>query len=95
MGSKDIFHNFIYGKLKDNFKTKKGRATLVPGSFDGEYFEVSQKRSPGMVSTLSTCNSMICIDETVENLKKDSLIKILPINWKFFNNEKKDFLTYE
>jgi molybdopterin molybdotransferase len=95
LGSKDIFHNFIYGKLKDNFKTKKGRATLVPGSFDGEYFEVSQKRSPGMVSTLSTCNSMICIDETVENLKKDSLIKILPINWKFFNNEKKDFLTYE
>ena len=95
LGSKDIFHNFIYGKLKDNFKTKKGRDTLVPGSFDGEYFEVSQKRSPGMVSTLSTCNSMICIDETVENLKKDSLIKILPINWKFFNNEKKDFLTYE
>ena len=48
-----------------------------------------------MVSVLSSCNSMIVIDENVEILKEDSLIKILPINWKFFNEIKKDFLTHE
>ena len=80
---------------KSDFSTKKGKTTLIPGYFDGEYFEASQKRSAGMVCVLSSCNSMIMIDSEVERLKKDSLIKILPINWKFFSDIKKDFLTHE
>lgn len=95
LGSKNIHQNFILGKIKNSFFTKKGKTTIIPGFFDGEFFEVSQKRSPGMVSVLSTCNSMIVIDDEVETLKKDSLIKILPINWKFFSDIKKDFLTHE
>ena len=95
LGEKNIYPNYILGKLKEPFFTKKGKTTLIPGFFDGEYFEVSQKRSPGMVSVLNYCNSMICIDNEVEKLEKDSLIKILPINWKFFSDIKKDFLTHE
>jgi molybdopterin molybdotransferase len=95
LGSKDIHQNFILGKIKKTFSTKKGKTTIIPGFFDGEFFEVSQKRSPGMVSILSTCNSMIVIDDEVETLEKDCLIKILPINWKFFSHIKKDFLTHE
>ena len=95
IGSRNIYSNYILGKLKEPFFTKKGKTTLIPGFFDGEYFEVSQKRSPGMVSVLNSCNSMICIDNEVEKLEKDSLIKILPINWKFFSDIKKDFLTHE
>ncbi len=95
LGSKDIYPNYILGKLKEPFSIKKGKATLISGFFDGEYFEISQKRSPGMVSILSSCNSMICIDNEVEKLEENSLIKILPINWKFFSDIKKDFLTHE
>ena len=95
IGSRNIYSNYILGKLKDDFSTKKGKTTLIPGFFDGEYFEASQKRSAGMVCVLSSCNSMIMIDSEVERLKKDSLIKILPINWKFFSDIKKDFLTHE
>ena len=95
LGEKNIYPNYILGKLKEPFFTKKGKTTLIPGFFDGEYFKVSQKRSPGMVSVLNSCNSMICIDSEVEKLEKDSLIKILPINWKFFSDIKKDFLTHE
>ena len=95
LGSKDIYPNYILGKIKKPFSKKKGKTTLISGFFDGEYFEISQKRSPGMVSILSSCNSMICIDNEVEKLEKDSLIKILPINWKFFSDIKKDFLTHE
>lgn len=95
LGEKNIYPNYILGKLKEPFLTKKGKITLISGFFDGEYFEISQKRSPGMVSILSSCNSMICIDDEVEKLEKDSLIKILPINWKFFSDIKKDFLTHE
>lgn len=95
LGTNQIYQSFIYGKLQNDFKTKKGRITIIPGFFDGEYFEISENKSPGMVSTLSKCNSMIVIDENVEVLSKDSLVKILPINWKFFSDKKKDILTYE
>jgi molybdopterin molybdotransferase len=95
LGSRNIYPNYILGKLKESFFTKKGKITLIPGDFDGEYFEISQKRSPGMVAVLNSCNSMIIIDDTVEKIEKDSLVKILPINWKFFSDKKKDFFTHE
>ncbi len=95
IGSNEIYPKYIVGKLSEDFKTRKGRLSMIPGMFDGEYFTMEQKRSPGMVSTLSSCNSIIVIDENVGELKKDSLVKILPINWKFFREDNKDFLTYE
>lgn len=95
IGSNKIYHNFINAKLGEDFKNKKGRITIVPGDFDGQYFISEQKRSPGMVSTLSRCNALMILDENVSNLKKDANIKILPINWNFFDKKNKDFLTYE
>ena len=95
LGSKDIYHNYILGKLKDSFFTKKGRITILSGFFDGEYFYISEKRSPGMVAVLNSCNAMIIIDDNLEKLEKNTLVKILPINWKFFSDIKKDFLTHE
>lgn len=95
LGSNEIYPNYILGKINKTFKTKKGRITIIPGMFNGEYFTISPNRSPGMVSVLSSCNAMIIIDDEVENLQKDNLIKILPINWKFFSTEKKDFFTHE
>ncbi len=93
-GANKIFHNTIRAKLKENLPNKKGRITIVPGYFDGEFFEASQKRSPGMVSVLSKCNSMIALDENVELLKEKQEVNILPLNWKFFTDTEKDFLTY-
>jgi len=95
IGAKDIQHGYILSKLNSDFKTKKGKITILPGIFDGEYFSISQKRSPGMVSTLGNCNSMIVINDTIESIKKESIIKIIPINWKFFKEDYKDFLINE
>lgn len=95
IGSSKIYHNFISAKMAEDFKNKAGRITIIPGYFDGQYFKAEQKRSPGMVSTLSTCNSLIILDEKISQIKKDSPIKVLPINWKFFEENSKDFLTYE
>ncbi len=94
-GSRNIFHNKIKTKLSEDLKNKKGRITIVPGFFDGECFTPEQKRSPGMVSTLSNCNSMIVLDKNVEIIYSGNDVNVLPINWKFFTNEEKDFLTYE
>ncbi len=46
-----------------------------------------------MVSTLSSCNSMIVLDENVSLLNKEAIVKVLAINWKFFRKDSKDFLT--
>ncbi len=95
LGSNTIYHNFIQTKLAVDLTNKPGRITIIPGFFDGQSFEPEEKRSAGMVSTLSNCNSILVLDEKVSFLQKDSAIKILPINWKFFTKENKDFLTYE
>ncbi|PLY04323.1 MAG: molybdopterin molybdenumtransferase MoeA [Arcobacter sp.] len=95
IGSNDIYHNYIHAKIDQDLNNRKGRITIIPGFFDGEYFRVSEKRSPGMVSTLSSCNSMIVLDKNVSLLKKDANVKILPIDWKFFTQHNKDFLSYE
>ena len=93
-GSKNTYHNIIKTKISEDLPNKKGRITIIPGDFNGEVFIPSEKRSPGMVSVLSNCNSIAVLDENVALLKENDIVNILPINWKFFTNTKKDFLTY-
>jgi molybdopterin molybdotransferase len=95
LGSKNFYHNFITTKLGKNLLNKKGRPTLVPGFFDGEKFNPSDKKSPGMISILSECNSFIVLNEDITKLNENHIVKVLPINWKYFCNEKKDYITYE
>lgn len=95
IGSNKIHHNYILAKMGEDLKNKKGRITIVPGFFNGEFFISEKKRSPGMVSTLAECNSIIVLNEDVSIIEKGSQVKILPINWKFFEKNSKDFLTYE
>lgn len=94
-GQREVNPNTIVAKNKESLKNKKGRITIVPGFFDGEYFEASYKRSPGMVSVLATCNAMIVLDENVSLIKEEAKVNVLPINWEFFTQDDKDFLTYE
>jgi len=94
-GSSKIYHNFILAKLGKDLNIKKGRVTIVPGVFDGEYFYPSKKRSPGMVGVLYKANSLIIIHQEVQNLKKESLVKVIPINFNFFTDSKKDIFTYD
>lgn len=95
IGSKDFYHNFIMAKLDQTLLNKKGRLTLLPGFFDGEKFTPSDKKSPGMVSILCQCNSFIALDKNVSKLNENQKVKVIPINWKFFCDEKKDYITYE
>jgi len=92
-GNKNIYHNTLHTKLNDDFTNKKGRTTLIPGFFDGEYFTPSEKRSPGMVGVLHNCNAIMILNKQNEELKKDTVVKILPINWKFFTDIEKDFFN--
>jgi len=92
-GNKNIYHNTLYTKISEDLPNKKGRTTIIPGFFDGEFFTPSEKRLPGMVGVLHNCNSLMILDKHQDLIKKDSSVKILPINWKFFTNKPKDFFN--
>ena len=92
-GSNQIYHNIIKTTISSEFKNKKGRITIIPGDFNGETFIPSHKRSPGMISVLSNCNSLIVLNDDVEILKQNQIVRVLPINWQFYTNKSKDFIT--
>jgi len=92
-GSKNVYHNTLLAKMKEKLPNKKGRTTLIPGFFDGEFFKASKKRSAGMVGILHQCNSMIVLNKHNEKLEKNAIVKILPINWKFFTDKEKDYFN--
>ncbi len=93
-GSNEFYHNYITTKISQPLVNKSDRTSLIAGYFDGEYFTPSEKNGTGMVSILANCNSMIVLDKSVEELKTNNLVKILPINWKLFSKKQKDYFTY-
>lgn len=94
-GSHCVYHKTLHGKVRSKLNNKSGRITLVPGKFDGEYFDVSDKKKPGMVSVLAHSNALIALDSEVESLKEGSIVSVIKISHKGFTSDQKDFLTYE
>lgn len=92
-GSTDLHHNYIETKLSEELNNRKGKTTLVPGSYNGRVFTPSIKRLPGMVSVLNNCNSFMILNKNLTHINKDDFVKIIPINWKFFSKEKVDFFN--
>ena len=92
-GSNNIHHNYVMAKLPNDLSNKKGKTTIIPGFFDGEYFIAEPKRLPGMVGVLHKCNSMIILNKHNDLIKKETIVKVLPINWKFFSSILKDFFN--
>jgi len=92
-GSKNIYHNTLLAKMGEKLDNKKGRTTIIPGFFDGEFFTASKKRAAGMVGVLHKCNSIMVLNKQNENIQKDAIVKILPINWKFFTDREKDYFN--
>ena len=70
----------IKAKLNQDFSKNRPVATVIPGFFDGEYFNIAKKFGPNMVNVLNHCNGFIIVDEKIEHLKKDEMVDFLPIN---------------
>jgi len=92
-GSKNIYHNTLLAKMGEKLDNKKGRTTIIPGFFDGEFFTASEKRAAGMVGVLHKCNSIMVLNKQNEKIEKDAIVKILPIDWKFFTDIEKDYFN--
>ncbi|MFT7003901.1 MAG: molybdopterin molybdotransferase [Sulfurimonas sp.] len=85
--------NPIETKMKSDFKHKKGRVSLIPGSFDGSSFEACEKFATGMISPLASANSYIMINDSVSSIESGNIVKILPIRWSFTSSKEMVLLT--
>ncbi|MEN8303583.1 MAG: molybdopterin molybdotransferase MoeA [Campylobacterota bacterium] len=92
-GDKSRFLSTINAKIKNDYKLRAGRRTLVPGYFDGEYFEVCEHFAPGMVSPLANANGYIMISEECGFLESESSVKVIPTKFSFTSREMKSLVS--
>jgi len=93
-GVNEKYLNTIDAKIAQDFKLRAGRRTLLPGYFDGSYFTPSKASAPGMVRPLSIANSYIMISEESSLVKKDTLVKVLPIRFAFNSSSQVSLVTH-
>jgi len=92
-GDESKYLNAINAKIKNDYKIKAGRRTLVPGFFDGEFFTPIEKFAPGMVSPLAKSNSYIMISEECGTLEANAAVKIIPTNFSFTTRDLVNIVT--
>ena len=92
-GTKNRYINSITAKLKEEYHFKSGRRTLVPGFFDGEFFNPCEKFAPGMVSPLAKANGYIMIDEKSQKLDINSKLKFISIKFNFSSSQQQNLVT--
>ena len=77
-GTSAPHHNCITAKMKHDFTLRPGRRTLLPGFYDGEFFDVCDKFAPGMISPLAASNGFIMVDESCAKLAAGDEIRLIP-----------------
>jgi molybdopterin molybdotransferase len=82
-GAKEKFIQPIKAKMKSNFNFKGGRRSVIPGYYDGEFFEVCQHYAPGMISPLAGANGFIIADESSTGLTKNQSIAVISTKFDF------------
>ncbi len=92
-GDSSKYLSCVSAKMRSDYRLKKGRRTLVPGHFDGEFFEACSKFAPGMVSPLAKSNSYIMIDESIDMLPSGCDVKVISTRFSFTSKEPKDLVT--
>ena len=92
-GDSSKYLNVISAKMGIDYKLRKGRKTLIPGLYDGEFFKPCEKFAPGMVSPLAVSNAYIIVDEECGELKCEDCVKIIPTKFFFTSKEKVDLVT--
>ncbi len=92
--NEEKYINFIETKMKNDFHTKAGKRSLIPGYFDGESFCAMEKFAPGMIMPMAVSNGFIMIDKEVSSLKQGDKVKFISSRFSFTCKQEKDLVTY-
>ena len=77
----------IVTKLAKDKKIKPGKFSVLMGKFDGEKFDILKKQAPGMVSPLKSANGIIIVKPEVETLKKNDIVRVIPLTHNLTSKE--------
>jgi len=91
--AKEKYLSTMQAKLKEPYKSRPGRNTLVPGFYDGETFHVCEKYAPGMISPLAKSNALIFVDASVSELDAGAPVKVIPTRFSFNTSEPRSLFT--
>jgi molybdopterin molybdotransferase len=92
-GAKEMYLNTLDARMKDEYKLRAGRRTLLPGYFDGSYFTPTKNFAPGMIRPLSDANAYIIINEECEKINAEDIVKVLPIRFAFNSDVQRDLVS--
>ncbi len=90
-GTNSFYHPLITTRLRDNYKFKAGKYTVILGEWDGDTFKPLDNQKSGMVSPLDRADGMIVITPDVNLLEKDKMVKMIPIKISMESSKKCDF----
>jgi molybdopterin molybdotransferase len=92
-GRNEYYHNTIESAIDEDIYIKKGKNTVTLGTFDGRSFTPLKKQLAGMVAPMQKADAMIITPDSVDLLKADKKVKILPISWNFTSSKEVDLFT--
>jgi len=90
---KEKYLSTMQASLREPYRSRPGRNTLVPGFYDGESFSVCKKYAPGMVSPLASSNALIFVDAGVSELEAGHAVRVIPTRFSFNAAEPRPLFT--
>lgn len=94
-GTQSFYHGLITTKMRESYKFRGGKNSVILGAWDGESFLPLSNQKPGMVSPLEKADGMIVTTTEVNLLEKDKRVKMIPIKLDFSSDIKEDFFIRE
>ncbi|OOV19298.1 gephyrin-like molybdotransferase Glp [Flavobacterium sp. LM4] len=80
MGFSDIHLPKLVRKLNDGISNNSGKTLFLKALYDETHVTVLDGQSSAMLNTFATANCLLIVPNDVENLKKEQLVTLLPID---------------
>jgi len=90
-GNKSFYHPLIATKMREDYKFRAGKNSVILGAWNGITFKPIPNQKPGMVSPISLADGMIVTTKEISLLEKDREVLMIPIKVDLQSDSKKDF----
>ena len=94
-GTSKFYHSIITTKMRENYKFKAGRYSVILGEWNGDSFLPLDKQRPGMVSPIDKADGMIVATPELNSFKKNQIVKMIPIKLNLQSDKKNNFFCSE
>jgi molybdopterin molybdotransferase len=91
-GTKSFYHPLITTKMRDDYRFRAGKYSVILGEWDGDTFKPLDNQKSGMVSPIERADGMIVTTPKLGSLDKNQIVKMIPIKIALESSRKESFL---